>query len=290
MEEKDFSFSLMFVPHKGSQVRTLKISHRNTLRLLWVGAIFVVIVMGLMSRFVYLNKQLAEQQDKLTHLDTLVEENHSQSLEIATLNSEAEQMQEKLDSLNLLAGKISSMLKIKSGEVSRGLGAQPGQIKFPELDKQVDQQSQTFKSYLVPAENYVDYLAHRPAILPRPGRISSDYGQRRNPTGRGYEFHDGIDIECNYADPVAATADGTIISAGWVAGWGQRVDIDHGYGMKTFYAHNSKLKVVVGQQVKKGDIIALAGQSGRSTGVHVHWGATLYGSSVNPLDFLSNNS
>ncbi len=144
-------------------------------------------------------------------------------------------------------------------------------------------------TYLESAEKYNQYLSHRPSLLPNKGRINSPYGYRPNPTGGGYEFHDGIDIDSNYGDSVYATADGVVSFAGWDSGWGQKVEIDHGFGIKTFYAHNSKLSVQVGKKVKRGDLIALAGSSGRSTGVHVHWGASLFGQSVNPLNFLNDN-
>ncbi|HWJ02069.1 MAG TPA: M23 family metallopeptidase [Verrucomicrobiae bacterium] len=288
MDKKDFSFSLMFVPHKGARVRTLKLSHRNVVLAMVLTGAFCLALLGSVARFAYVNQKLALQQQELDQMSTLVVENQEQKQKINVLNTEAEKMRQKMDSLNSLALRISSVLKIKPQEVSRG-GGPEGQTSFGELSKQADQQEQVLKSYLASAANYAEYLSHRPSIMPKHGSISSPYGYRDNPTGRGSEFHDGIDIEADYGDPVAATADGVVVNAGWEPGWGLRIDIDHGYGMKTFYAHNSKLKVKVGQEVKRGDIISLAGSTGRSTGVHVHWGATLYGQSTNPLNFLNDN-
>jgi murein DD-endopeptidase MepM/ murein hydrolase activator NlpD len=101
------------------------------------------------------------------------------------------------------------------------------------------------------------------------------------------EFHNGIDIACSYGTPVLAVADGTVTFAGWDGYWGRRVQINHGFGVVTFCAHNSKLTVSVGDTVKKGEIIAYSGNSGRSTGSHVHYTAYVNGQLVDPLVFTT---
>jgi murein DD-endopeptidase MepM/ murein hydrolase activator NlpD len=86
------------------------------------------------------------------------------------------------------------------------------------------------------------------------------------------EFHHGIDIGCGYGTPVLATAAGVVIYVGSDPVYGQRVDLDHGHGIVTFYGHNSRLMVKIGDQVRKRDLIAYSGNSGRSTGAHLHYG------------------
>lgn len=134
---------------------------------------------------------------------------------------------------------------------------------------------------------HVEYLAHRPIGLPVPGEVTSGYGWRLSPiTGRRH-WHGGIDLAANYGDPVRATADGVVVFAGWLqGGYGLAVKIDHGYGFQTVYAHNQRLLVRVGDRVRRGDVVALVGSTGASTGPHVHYEVHLWGQRVDPLDYV----
>jgi murein DD-endopeptidase MepM/ murein hydrolase activator NlpD len=141
------------------------------------------------------------------------------------------------------------------------------------------------------AMNNADDLAHIPSILPLKGStyVTSPYGYRRNPFGgRSSEFHDGVDFSCGYGTPVYATADGVVSFAGWDPGYGRKVVINHGNGIITFYGHNSRLVVGTGSHGKKGDLIAYSGNTGRSSGPHLHYGAYVNGQSINPLTFTNN--
>ncbi|NLM22366.1 MAG: M23 family metallopeptidase [Peptococcaceae bacterium] len=140
------------------------------------------------------------------------------------------------------------------------------------------------------AVNNANQLARIPSILPLKGStyVTSPYGYRRNPFGgRSKEFHDGVDFAANYGTPVYATADGIVSFAGWDYGYGRKIVINHGNGIITFYGHNSKLLVSTGAKVKKGDMIAYSGNTGRSSGPHLHYGAYVNGKSVNPLTFTN---
>ena len=105
-------------------------------------------------------------------------------------------------------------------------------------------------------------------------RMTSDYGLRRDPMGHGVEFHNGIDFEANIGTPVHATADGVVESAGPRAGYGNAVILDHAFGYRSLFGHLSKVLVKPGEKVKRGEVIALSGNTGRSTGPHLHY--TLY--------------
>lgn len=125
-------------------------------------------------------------------------------------------------------------------------------------------------------------------LWPVPGfsRISSYYNPRNSPISGKYEFHTGIDIPASFGKPVVAAADGRIITAGWVRGYGNTVMIDHGSGYVTLYGHNSSLTVSVGQTVKRGAQIAKIGSTGYSTGNHCHFEVRLNGVHKNPLNYL----
>ncbi|QIL21440.1 peptidoglycan DD-metalloendopeptidase family protein [Thermomonas sp. HDW16] len=119
--------------------------------------------------------------------------------------------------------------------------------------------------------------------------ITSGFGGRADPFGGGHQFHKGIDFEADVGDPVLAVADGVISYSGVRSGYGNVVEIDHGNGYVTRYAHNSRLERSVGDLVRSGQEIAKAGSTGRSTGAHVHFEVWQDGVVVNPRKFLGHN-
>jgi len=127
-------------------------------------------------------------------------------------------------------------------------------------------------------------LAAIPSIWPTLGYISSGFGFRSYPD---YGFHAGLDIVNDYGAPVYATASGVVIEAGWHGGFGYRIIIDHGNGLQSMYAHNSRLLVSGGDVVKKGQQIATVGSTGFATGPHVHYQLELWGKPVDPTPYLS---
>jgi murein DD-endopeptidase MepM/ murein hydrolase activator NlpD len=116
--------------------------------------------------------------------------------------------------------------------------------------------------------------------------ITSGFGRRADPFGRGGEYHKGLDFHARMGDPVSAVADGVVSFAGVRSGYGNVVEIDHGNGYVTRYAHNSKLLVRVGDLVRSGQQVARAGSTGRSTGAHVHFEVWDQGRVVDPRNFL----
>ena len=120
--------------------------------------------------------------------------------------------------------------------------------------------------------------------------VTSGFGGRADPFGGGSQFHKGIDFQANIGDPVLAVADGVVSFAGARSGYGNTVEIDHGNGYVTRYAHNSRLVRQVGDLVRAGQEIAKAGSSGRSTGAHVHFELWQDGVVVNPRKFLGHNN
>lgn len=116
--------------------------------------------------------------------------------------------------------------------------------------------------------------------------ITSGFGGRADPFGGGGAYHKGIDFKASVGDPVLTVADGVVSFAGVKSGYGNVVDVDHGNGYVTRYAHNSRLVVRVGDLVRVGQEIAKAGSTGRSTGAHVHFEVWENGAVVNPRKFL----
>ncbi len=121
---------------------------------------------------------------------------------------------------------------------------------------------------------------------PVPGIITSPFGPRRHPIFGSTASHPGLDMAARTGDPIAAVADGVVISARWMNGYGNVVIISHGGGFSTVYAHQSKLLVKVGEQVSGGQTIGLVGSTGWSTGPHLHFEIRINGDPVDPLPYL----
>ncbi len=172
-----------------------------------------------------------------------------------------------------LEKETQSMLDRLSGD----LGILTSQIKmrqfsFQELDE-----------YL---KNQKSLLASTPSIWPTRGWVTSAFGYRKSPFTGLPEKHEGLDISARLGSEVRSTADGKVILTGREGGYGKMVEIDHGYGVLTRYGHNSKNLVKVGDKVKRGQVIALFGSSGRSTGTHVLYEVLVNGIPVSPRNYI----
>ena len=117
-------------------------------------------------------------------------------------------------------------------------------------------------------------------------RWTSGFGTRNDPKGAGRRMHEGTDLASAYGTPIYATADGVVTYAGWENGYGRLIKIKHDFGVETRYGHLSATRVEVGQRVSRGDRIGDMGNSGRSTGTHLHYEIRLSGTAVNPMTFI----
>jgi murein DD-endopeptidase MepM/ murein hydrolase activator NlpD len=126
-----------------------------------------------------------------------------------------------------------------------------------------------------------------PSTRPVPGaRVTSVFGLRRDPfTGR-LSWHEGMDFSVPFGTPVITCAEGRVVRASWVSGYGRLVEVDHGNGLHTLYAHNSRLCVREGDWVSRGETLAYSGASGRASAPHVHYEVRLHGKPVNPEPYI----
>ena len=136
-------------------------------------------------------------------------------------------------------------------------------------------------------EQYVDSL---PTLLPTRGEISSNYGMRVHPTTKKYTKHYGVDIAADTGDPILAAASGIVTFSGSMSGYGYAIIIDHQNGFKTLYGHASKLLAEKGEKVKKGQVIAKVGSTGRSTGPHLHFELKVNNTAVDPTEYMDFSS
>jgi murein DD-endopeptidase MepM/ murein hydrolase activator NlpD len=139
--------------------------------------------------------------------------------------------------------------------------------------------------HLVPTSGLGE-MTFTPSLWPVIGQITGRFGERLDPFSGEGAFHTGVDISSPYGEAVRATADGVVIDAAEHVGYGRLVEVDHGFGVTTWYGHLSSFTVPPGMHVKRGDIIGYVGVSGRTTGPHVHYEVRIHDAPVNPLRYL----
>ena len=161
-------------------------------------------------------------------------------------------------------------------------------VEINEIDHASDNQQNSFSSIFSQLEGKRNLLAATPSIRPLKGWMSSRFGYRESPfTGRR-EFHRGLDIATHAGSPIISPADGIVTFSGSKGLMGNMVAIEHGFGMVTRYGHTQKLLKKKGERVKRGETIALVGNTGRSTGPHLHYEVRLNGVAVNPMNYFFN--
>ncbi len=133
-----------------------------------------------------------------------------------------------------------------------------------------------------------ELLSSTPSIAPVRGILTDGFGGRSDPFTGEQGTHSAIDISSAVGQPVRAPADGIVVKSEWANGYGNVIYISHGYGYSTRYGHLSSFAVKPGQHVKRGDVIAYVGSTGRSTGPHLHYEVRLNNNPVNPLEYILN--
>jgi murein DD-endopeptidase MepM/ murein hydrolase activator NlpD len=214
------------------------------------------------------------------------------------------QLQAQSVRLNALGERLTQVGKLDDGEFNFSedpgqggpeltLGKDEGAMAPATLTQNIDDLAGQFDAQQAQLEALNDLLLDRkiesslrPTGMPVQGYISSFFGGRPDPFSGHSARHTGIDIAAPTGTPVTAVAEGMVTFAGQRNGYGDVVEIDHGNGYMTRYAHNSKLVATVGQRVHVGDVIARAGSTGRSTGSHVHFEVWYHDRVVNPLAFV----
>ena len=161
--------------------------------------------------------------------------------------------------------------------------------KMDMLDRQLYIQSQSFDEVVKLCKENDEKLKCIPAIQPVANKdlkyTASGYGLRIDPIYNTTKFHEGMDFSANIGKTVYATGDGVVTKAGWQSGYGKIIKIDHGYGYETWYAHLNDMDVRVGQKVVRGQVIGEVGNTGKSTGPHLHYEVHVKGRVVNPVNY-----
>jgi murein DD-endopeptidase MepM/ murein hydrolase activator NlpD len=293
--------SILFVPRYLGEVREVKIyGHRFIL-----SAAVIAVSAALFFFGSYINNITAENKTLNSAVEVMQTMNAEQNVlladklqEITKAAQYSSTIDDKINEFtdlyrqmteNYLRSKLDSSLSSRSSE-STGLDfvsdLKEVRSLIGELEK-LNEEDDSVVVDLTEIEASINkYLDTVPTLYPASGEIISKFGKRTDPITKTKRMHEGLDIDAPYGANIKAAASGTVESCGYQSGYGKVVIINHGRGVKTVYAHTSKILVEVGQTVKKGDIIAKVGSTGRSTGPHLHFEVRINGEPVNPLKYL----
>ena len=296
--------TIVILPEGINTVKQIKIP-KIFLRFLLVLFLSVTAFLGWVFTDYYKVKSQMPQNARL------LKENSEQRAQLAALVNKIDKINSKMVDLQKFDNKLRLMVNLDPGDNNTpflGIGGSDPSLMDPEysvekahrklvrlahqsldnLDTEISIQTQEKSELYDFLEKQKSMFACTPSIWPTKGWVSSPFGYRTSPFTNEREFHSGLDISAKIGTPVIATADGVVSTYGKTHGYGNLLTINHGYGFKTRYGHLSKILVKKGQAVKRGDTIALVGNTGRSTGPHLHYEVYVDGIPTNPAQYILN--
>jgi murein DD-endopeptidase MepM/ murein hydrolase activator NlpD len=252
-----------------------------------VGGATVLAAVGTYSRLLW----------KVTAYNSLLKDQHALTQQYRDLQTQVKDANTRLNSLQSLASEVAvayGLTRVPDTPFSLANTSEQSdatyrdtvdQFNFLQQNSEAVMLASTGTLRLVPGMKLLN-APFIPSLWPVMGRITSKFGERLDPFGGEGEFHTGLDIASHYGDDVRAAADGVVVWTGNREGYGRVVIIDHGFGITTWYAHLSAYDTQEGMRVKRGDVIAQEGDSGRATAAHLHFEVRINNAPVNPWRYL----
>jgi murein DD-endopeptidase MepM/ murein hydrolase activator NlpD len=296
-------YTLLILPKKHSSAKKMSLSSA-----LVKGVSFFM--MGLILMMMYFSYDYIHIRREHAELKRLKLQTAEQKKQIDGLVAKVDQFASKMEDLKQFDKKVRIMANLETRrdrEQLLGIGGPVSEEKrlhalmenddramIAGVGRQVDRlmeeassREQSFVSLLAFLKERKSLLAATPSVWPVIGWVTSEFGWRTSPFGNDREFHKGLDIATKYGRMIQAPADGVVAEVSYQQDVGQMIQIDHGHGVATFYGHLSKAIVRPGATVRRGDRIGYVGNSGRSTGSHLHYAVLLKGVPVNPRKYLN---
>lgn len=312
IKEKKYS-TLVYIPHNGKASKTIKLTAPIT-KIMAFFMIFAIVVTSLSLVLSY----FIRQNQEINNTTQYVIEKYQEQLTVSNLyiDRQATLLESKLDELNeieftqaSISGGIINLANKLEGFSTQYFSTLPGTttqtIDIAKIDQFIEEvkginvvlnefqdmaeiSDLDMLQFTTIRETLTDYLLYVPSVWPTESTyIGSEFGMRWHPILKVLKEHTGTDIGGAYGDEIYASASGTVLLSRYNGGYGYSVKIDHGEGITTIYGHASKLLVKEGDEVVKGQVIALVGSSGVSTGPHVHFEIRIDNVPVDPIPFIN---
>jgi murein DD-endopeptidase MepM/ murein hydrolase activator NlpD len=286
-------YTLIVVPHAKARFRKIQVSVRLTK---WVFGTLATVALATSGAFVHYARIAAEVHE-LRQLraenKALLSKTQEYELSAGKLQAKVQQLQNVVTKLGVMAGLEHSLPQPSPGAAGVGgalsLDSAPPRLEpsaLVEMDRNLarltDRSAQLEEFY----RDQTVLLSSTPSVWPVRGYLSANFGNRLDPFTGQKDFHPGIDVSTPIGTRVQAPADGIVISTGMQGGYGNALVIDHGYGVVTRYGHLERFAVKPGQRVRRGEVIAFVGNTGRSTGPHLHYEVWVREQAQNPIHFI----
>lgn len=275
-------YYVKIVPQRGETVHRFELTRRH------IVSACIALAVVLVGSLAFGGFQMWRAHAQVAQLQSL---NTQQELKLMTIDKQTESIREELKRVQRQNQQIQQLIGVKppiqkTSEVRHSIDALASDAAATAA------QSNLLRRLTMRVLNvrHIQALARARAIAAIPSidpvegaQIVGCFCYRTSPDT---EFHPGVDLSANYGDVVRASAAGTVATADWDGGYGQKIDVDHGNGYHTWYAHLSKIEVTPGQYVHKGQEIGLVGSTGFSTGPHLHYQVMLNGTAIDPSPYL----
>jgi murein DD-endopeptidase MepM/ murein hydrolase activator NlpD len=298
---KSESFTVMVVTDASQAVRRFRIQRQWLKKAAWVGAGVGALVLVVIGHYLSLlgtasenavlkeeNAQLRSQillvQEKVSHITATLDRVERFDAKLRTAVTQLQDPERNLAIGPVGTAEVDPTLPGPAPAAEASLTALPG--KLTSLETEASKQEQSLRQLQEYFDDQRSLLASTPSLWPTRGWVTSDFGTRLDPWTAERKMHEGLDIATPHGQPVFTPSDGMVVFAGTEGGYGKVLVIDHGYGVKTRYGHLSETLVHLGDRVRRGDKIGLVGNTGRSTGPHLHYEVRVNGIPENPRKFI----
>ncbi|HSP77559.1 MAG TPA: M23 family metallopeptidase [Myxococcaceae bacterium] len=298
------TYTLMLIADHHSPVRRFNVSKALIVQVVAGLLVLSGVAVGATLHYFQVARDAAENRilrDENLTLRTQLKSVRERIEHIGSTLDRVERFDQKLRAITLLSDPQRN-LAMGPVETEPGVGAPGSETQFTELTSmespkalasrldrlsaEATRQELSLQELQAYFQDQKSLLASTPSVWPTRGWVTSDFGQRLDPYTADRVQHGGMDIAAPHGKEVIAPSDGTVVFAGLEGGYGNVIVIDHGYGIKTRYGHLSKMLVKAGDKVKRGTQIAAVGNTGRSTGPHLHYEVRVNGIPQNPRKFI----
>jgi len=283
---KQQSYFIVVLAHSfHGRLRRLHIPHQAVYVVLAFAFLGLFSVLGAVGSYARMAWKVANYNSLQKQFDTLRQQ-------YARLEKSNVQKNEQLATLQMLASEVTLAYGVKQKLEGPSDISAEGAL-MPSFKETLD--SYDFLKTAQLSRSFHKYprlwqMNVRPSLWPLQGRLLSTFGKRIDPFSGEGAFHTGVDLSAAVGTAVKAAADGVISVAEFYGGYGRLVVVDHGNGMQTYYAHLSRINVIPGQEVRRGQIVGLSGASGRVTSPHLHYEVRQGGTPINPYIFLAKSA
>jgi len=283
-------YTLIIVPHAKAQFRKFQVSVRLLRRAAWTGGVLGFILTGVLVHYVFLMRSSFQQRRQLADYEQVKRTNKDYEEKTPKLLAKIDQLQSIVNKLGVMAGVEQTIPAANNPGGVGGVSSTESAAPVPDTLKEMDRTLLNLAEKATQLESFYRdqkvLLASTPSVWPVRGYLSAGFGNRVDPFTGMKDFHPGIDISTPIGTHVLAPPDGIVISAGPRGGYGNAIQIDHGYDIVTRYAHLDRFNVRPGQRVRRGELIGFVGNTGRSTAPHLHYEVWVRDQAHNPIHYI----